>query len=858
MPMEMGTRLGPYEVLAKLGEGGMGEVYRARDTRLDRSVALKVSKEAFSDRFEREARAVAALNHPNICTLHDVGPNYLVMELVDGVPLAGPLPVEKAVDYAGQILDALEAAHRQGITHRDLKPANILVTKQGIKLLDFGLATKASPTGASGGDDATVAALTQQGQIAGTLQYMAPEQLQGQPADARSDIFAFGCVLYELLSGTRAFDGSSQASVIAAILERDPTPLQQHPPLDRVIATCLAKDPDARFQNARDVKHNLHWAMEPVAGAPGAPDQFAWWQRPIVVAGLGLTTLIAVMLVAAGSLAAGIFGPAPAPAPVLATRFELPADPASQPVWADDGRQLAWLERASEDGPRRIVLRRLDEFQTRVLDVGEGEPRALAFSPDGEWLAYTHVPAGAQAIITAIRKVRTVGGPSEQIAAVPAGETASVRELVWHREHVYLTRGGELLRVPAAGGTLRTVLSLPGDQRFMADIQIINDGRDLLFVGSPLPTALWTVPMSGGAPRRVLDGVMSFRVTPTGHLLRTKGVETQLLAHRFREDTIEVQGDAVPLFELSFLGYGAIRLSPNGMLASVVRDRSAREPVWVDRATGRVDPVHADLPSVFAYQLSPDGQFLLYQDSSTGTGRTLRAWEIARQRGFVVTDDGGIFQIAAKTQAILFQRFSIDGASRTDRFFRVDFPWTSAPVQVAERPYHSLEGVSPDGQRLLLRNIGSGESSLVSTDGSGAPVAVEPRASFSPDGRWLAYIGRPPWTDLWVRPEPAVANTRWLVSGDAGWTFWSGDSREIFYRDAKQQWYSVTIRGARADAPFELGRPVALKVPADVTLLDSAPDGTRFLGTRELSSAPPKIAIVQNFFEELRAKVPVK
>ena len=211
MALNAGTRLGPYEITALIGAGNMGEVYRARDTRLARDVAVKVLTAALAGdpqglaRFEREARAVAALNHPNICTLHDVGPNYLVMELVEGVPLKGPLPLEKAVEYAGQILDALDAAHRKGITHRDLKPANILVTKQGIKLLDFGLARKTGPLKES---DATLTeSLTGQGQISGTLQYMAPEQLQGKAADARSDLFSFGCVLYEMLTGRRAFEG---------------------------------------------------------------------------------------------------------------------------------------------------------------------------------------------------------------------------------------------------------------------------------------------------------------------------------------------------------------------------------------------------------------------------------------------------------------------------------------------------------------------------------------------------------------------------------------------------------------------------------------------------------------------------
>ena len=265
MPLVSGTRLGPYEIRVPIGAGGMGEVYRAHDPRLNRDVAIKVAAERFSDRFEREARAVAALNHAHICQIYDVGPNYLVMELVEGVPLKGPLPLRKTIEYAGQILEALDAAHRKGIIHRDLKPSNILVTKQGVKLLDFGLAKQ---SGRLPENEATLTAgLTGKGQIVGTLQYMSPEQLQGKEADARADLFSFGCVLYEMLSGKRAFEGQSAASVIAAIIEREPAPLDLAPPLERVIRTCLAKDPDRRFQNALDLSTALQWAVEQPASA---------------------------------------------------------------------------------------------------------------------------------------------------------------------------------------------------------------------------------------------------------------------------------------------------------------------------------------------------------------------------------------------------------------------------------------------------------------------------------------------------------------------------------------------------------------------------------------------------------------
>src|SRR5580700_7490320 len=305
MPLTSGTRLGPYEILSAIGAGGMGEVYRARDTRLDRIVAIKISNEQFSERFEREARAVAALNHSNICHLYDVGPNYLVMEYVEGSPLKGPLPVDQALKYAAQICDALDAAHKKGITHRDLKPANILVAKTGIKLLDFGLA-KLGTSGigqAPKPNDATLTmALTGKNEIVGTLYYMSPEQLQaqanGQQIDGRSDIFSFGLVLYEMLTGRRAFEGSSPASVIAAIMERPaPSIATIAPPaLDRLLQRCLAKDPDNRWQSARDLKAELEWIARSPGEATASPTRSPSLFGRLAGIAAGVLVVVAVAL----------------------------------------------------------------------------------------------------------------------------------------------------------------------------------------------------------------------------------------------------------------------------------------------------------------------------------------------------------------------------------------------------------------------------------------------------------------------------------------------------------------------------------------------------------------------------------
>src|SRR3989454_884479 len=409
MSLATGTRLGPYEIVAPIGAGGMGEVYKALDTRLDRIVAIKVSNEQFSERFEREARAVAALNHPHICQLYDVGPNYLVIEFIEGTPLKGPLPVKEAVEYAGQILEALDAAHRKGITHRDLKPANILITKQGVKLLDFGLAKQSAPL--TEADATLTAALTSKGQILGTLQYMSPEQLHGQEVDARSDLFAFGCVFYEMLTGKRAFEGHSAASVIAAILEREPAPLVEAPPLERVVKKCLTKDPDQRFQTARDLKTALAWAMEQApATAAGQPVR-RWWiavAAALVLGALGTWAVTRLQRPAAddrvyrlqinrpegGSFAGGDLAASPDGRSVVygaavngktalwlqpldgSARMLSGTEDGSSPFWSPDGKSIGFFAR------NRLLS--MDAAGSAPLAICETEPGiGAAWSSDG-------------------------------------------------------------------------------------------------------------------------------------------------------------------------------------------------------------------------------------------------------------------------------------------------------------------------------------------------------------------------------------------------------------------------------------------------------------------------------------------
>ena len=326
MPFTAGDRLGPYEILGSIGAGGMGEVWKARDTRLDRIVAIKTSAQAFSERFEREARAIAALNHPNICQIYDVGPDHLVMEYVEGTEIKGPMPLDQALRLAIQLASALEAAHRKGITHRDLKPANVLTTKSGIKVLDFGLA-KFEPAKSVAAGVTQTRPLTAEGTIVGTLQYMAPEQVQGKVTDARSDIFSFGCVLYEMLTGKRAFRGENQATVIAAIMDREPEPIAAQQPmvppmLERVVKKCLAKDPDDRWQTAADLKSELEWVLESGSNA-AMPAPVVEHRRRNARLGWLVAGVLGALL-AAAAFAVFRYWSGAAPAPVVRFEVRLP------------------------------------------------------------------------------------------------------------------------------------------------------------------------------------------------------------------------------------------------------------------------------------------------------------------------------------------------------------------------------------------------------------------------------------------------------------------------------------------------------------------------------------------------------
>ena len=700
MSLAPGSRLGPYEILAPVGAGGMGEVYKARDSRLDRIIAVKVSKEQFSERFEREARAVAALNDPHICQVYDVGPNYLVMEFVEGAPLKGPLSLDKTVEYAGQILDALDAAHQKGIVHRDLKPANILVTRQGIKLLDFGLAKQAIRLNEN---DATEA-LTDQGQIVGTLQYMSPEQLHGKDVDARSDLFSFGCVLYELITGKRAFDGASPASVIAAILEREPAPLEIARPLDRVVRRSLAKDPDQRFQTARDLKAALHWALEqpPVATASRQSRGLFWAASAVVLALIGIAGWVAYWRATR-----------PVDRPLVRLSVDLGPDAAagqlSSIAISPDGSRLVFPAKGSE-GKQVLATRLLSETKTALLS-GTENGRDPFFSPDGKWIGFF--------ADSKMKKVSVQGGAPVVLCAVDA------RGASWAEDDsIFLgSNFGGLLRVPAEGGTPQRITKLQGavTQRWP---QVLPGGKAVLFTVSNSALGfedgnIAAVSLKTGEIKILVRGGYYGRDLSIGdssdYLVYVH--EGVLFAVPFDPARLELLGTAVPLLEDVAgdpnSGAGQFSFSRAGSL--VYRTGRVAAPsgpvLWLD-SSGKTQPLIAAPSFYITPRFSPDGQRLAVGERS-GNDRRFLVYDV--QRGTLSPVD--------------LSRLSVPRPAGSEA------PLTAYPTW------------TPDGKHIAFRFSTASGSSIgwIRADGAGeiqqlldSTNLVTPY-SFFPDGRRLAY-----------------------------------------------------------------------------------------------------------------------
>jgi Tol biopolymer transport system component/predicted Ser/Thr protein kinase len=852
----IGQMIGPYEIVAKLGEGGMGEVYKARDTRLGRTVAIKRGLAPFSDRFEREAHAIASLNHPHICSLYDVGPDYLVMEYVEGRPLTGPVTVEEALVLGRQILDALDAAHRKGIIHRDLKPANILVTKAGVKLLDFGLA-KASDEVASTlstiGGPATGA-----GAIVGTLQYMSPEQLEGRSVDTRSDLFAFGVVFYELITGKRAFDHPSHARLIAAILKEQPPPVSALRPLtpkslDRIVQTCLEKDPDRRWQSAREIAHALEWSgiaageAATTTRALASSRSLRTWQTAAVLAAI----------VAVGAIAWAVRPPptAAVPDPV---RFDVEAPKGTQfeiyVALSPDGRKLAFTA-MSPDRVQRVWVRDLTDATARMLPGTEGAQSAF-WSPDSRFIAF-----GSR---SQLKRVDVSGGPPQTLCQVDwlVGSGA------WSPQGMILfgSRGtGGLSAVPESGGTATPITSPIGG--FSSFPSFLPDGRRFLYfragasagiyAGSidlppdKQPTARVLATNTGAAYFSKSDGSGSYLL-----FLR----EGTLLAQPFDVEAMALTGNPIAIDRVANINqYPVFSASRSGALAFRTGGPTAvRRLTWFDREGKRLGTI-GESASFDHLALSPDGTRAAYRDGPATVDGDVWIMDLVRgvSARFTIDRAPGGFPV-----------WSPDGEQIAYRMGSQLFLKAANGAGEAEPLYSPAPSGSPgswtrDGRYLLFSTVGPTTSSdilALPLAGARQPAAVigtgaaESQPKLSPDGHWLAYVsnesGRPEvYIRSFVTPGTAEPRTggKWVISREGGSApVWRGDGRELLFRDPING-SPVAVDVTLAPAKVTVGMPKLLfhtpPVPWAVTK-----DGARFLVAmppEEYEQAP--ITVVLNW-----------
>ncbi|HSY91916.1 MAG TPA: protein kinase [Candidatus Binatus sp.] len=879
MPLAPGTRLGPYEITAPLGAGGMGEVYKARDTRLNRIVAIKVSNEQFSERFEREAHAVAALNHSNVCTLHDVGPNYLVMEYIEGVPLKGPLPLPQALKYAAQICDALDAAHRKGITHRDLKPANILVSKTGIKLLDFGLAKIGQ--GNSPPSDATLTmALTGKNEIVGTLYYMSPEQLQsqatGQEIDARSDIFSFGLVLYEMLTGKRAFDGSSPATVIAAIMER-PAPsigAVAPPALDRLLRRCLEKDPENRWQSARDLKTELEWIAQAPSDVATSPSSTGRHQS------LPWVAVAVLAVVAAGASWVAYRATRPAELkPLVRLEVDLGRDVylnalgGSDIILSPDGTRIAYLSR------NHLFTRKLDQLGATELQITAGATSPF-FSPDGQWIGFI---AGGK-----LRKVSVDGGAEIALCDAAASYTGAD----WGEDGniiASLRVSGGLSQVPSAGGTPSPVTELEGEERTHRWPQILPGAKAVLFTAENATVGF--------------DDAHIDVVTLTDHHRKTlqrggtfgrylaasegKGYLTYvsrgtLFAVPFDPEKLETSGSPKPVLQpvsySSMFGSAKLSFSRTGTLLYRSREIDASRVViqWMD-ADGKSKSL-LDKPGLFVNpRISPDGERLAVANDDAKSGiwiydirrDTLSPLTGERNGAHPVWTPDGRYVVYQAADGISFAR--ADGGGRPQ-------------LLSASKEFQYPAAFSPDGKTLAFYQSGPQGFELwilpVEHEGeilkAGKPelfqrtIFGDRGARFSADGRWLAYSSNESGSSqVYVRAFPDKGG-HWQISSNGGTTpIFSRDGKDLFFFDVPDDRIMVASYSAKGDS-FVAEKPrvwssqnVALTMSGAVgAQYDLSPDGKHIAVATYAGDSTQQYAghviFLENFIDELQRKVPLK
>ena len=904
MALAPGTRLGAYDIVALIGSGGMGEVYRARDNRLNRDVAIKVlPADVAADhdrlaRFEREAQVLASLNHPNIAQIHGVddssGTPALVMELVDGPTLAdriaiGPIPLDEALPIAKQIAEALEAAHEQGIIHRDLKPANIKVRLDGtVKVLDFGLAKAFDPV-ASGMGNATMSPTlslhaTHAGIILGTAAYMSPEQARGKAVDRRADIWAFGCVLYEMLTGRRAFDGDDISITLASVLKTDPDwhtlPVNTPNGLQHLLRRCLEKDPKRRLRDIGEARVQIEdlgsghvqdaAPIDPMSGSVSA-----WRRLPWIVA--------AVFAVVALGATWEWLHPQPAsPRAVTKSAMTLTgtgaqvSSPYFNPAVSRDGTSLVYAEASN---PPRLWLRRMDQLEGLPIPGGDAAVTA-AFSPDGQWIAYIAALKGR----LQLKKTRVTGGTSVTLCDLPAAITVS-----WADDDAILLGSPQgLLRVPAAGGRPESLTTsdakngenghywpqpLPGGQAILFTVHVGPSQYDAGRIAVLDPrTRTYRVVVASGR-----EGVY----VPTGHLVYRRG--STLFAVPFAVKQLAVTGSEVPVVEgltLSRPLATHYTVSSTGLLVLDAGDGSTAPEstiAWMDRK-GNAQPLAVPARALVGpgVSLSPDGKTVAVA-SLPADNQNRRLWLYDTDRGVLTSltaDEGTLAPVwAPDGRSVTFAserggkhglyRIPADSSGPPERLLDTESPAV---------PY----SWTPDGKTLAYYQGSQGKQQIWLLTPPGRACDAKPRRfhpdapfeeeqpNVSPDGRWLAYVsdqsGR--W-EVYVSPFPGPGG-RVQISTDGGrLPVWSRNGRELFYVELGPR--RVMAVEILAGASFQTHRPQPLftiRNDSASVSLSVAPDGQRFLVTRPLERATgsPKttFVIITDWFEELKRVVPTK
>ena len=898
MTISIGTRLGPYEILATLGSGGMGEVYRARDTRLDRTVAIKVLPADVADdaelraRFEREARAIAALEHPHICAIYDVGEadqvRYLVMQCLEGESLAtrlkrGSLPLDQLVKYAAQIADALDKAHRAGITHRDVKPANIMLTKAGAMLVDFGLAKlrgPAAPMSMSGMTAlATTTINTANGTILGTVPYMAPEQVEGREADARSDIWALGTVIYEMASGTRPFAGETPASVIGAILKDEPVPLStlqplSPPSLDHVVALCLAKDPDERWQSAGDIKRELLWA---ITGGTATTPVASGASRRLSPLGRGLVAAGATILVGLAIAVAWLWTRPAATTVVTRTSILAPPGTIITPDSAavaisPDGTMVAFIV-GDPQSVNELWVRDLDSLTASRLDGTEGAQLPF-WSPDSRRIGFlSRVGSGQRA------QVKTVAAKGGRVDVTCDFTDSYGRGASWSRSDVILFApgSGPLYRVSAKGGeptpvtTIDTARAQSG-HRFPV---FLPDGDHFLYAALPKHDDgkfdIFAAALSGG-PSTLVGAMESAPVFAEPGLLLylRKGV---LTAQPFDTRTLRLAGDAVPLAdepvsilnaEQSFTAGPVASVSSSGALAYFSSPPTNTTATWIDAAGKMLDTLKLPVGQYSGVRISPDGARAVFVRSNSVNDASLWLVEFARTGASLLSSGRGRNESPVWSPDGTRVAFASDRDGPQDLFVKnvVD---ASSEQSLYHSPVEFKFPVAWSGNWIVFASVDPKASSdLWLLSGSGAPgnglpvpYVRTPRKEYlgaaSPNGQWMAYVSSDKLGDeLYVQSFPQPGRRQQVATNGVVTQWWSRDSRQLLFMGVdKKLWRADVAPGVtlQVNPPVPVG-----DLPSNLVAVDMMPDGSKFLALIPERTGTGSVTVVQNWRAALEKK----